>query len=266
MKYIKNQKDSEENWSEFHEQICEKLKKCGIARLRSSLTVFDVVKGISLSASIYEIALESISASLSTNLLGFAFSALLKFPETTSAPVLPPPFLVALNKLPIGKRDILPLRLQSDKVMKEAREIVCHTLLEMEEAEFRHLFLICGVLVAYLENYMLASPLCLEGQRQAFKDLPPSAVRLMDALLSINPELRGTAISALASELLQSKLLISNDKYEKKAYVMPRHLDDKVASLHLGDLLEPSLLNFSKIKLTTLIPVECPYKPALYRY
>ncbi|PHU26621.1 Adenosylhomocysteinase [Capsicum chinense] len=140
----------------------------------------------------------------------------------------------------------------------------------MEEAEFRHLFLICGVLVAYLENYMLASPLCLEGQRwsirQAFKDLPPSAVRLMDALLSINPELRGTAISALASELLQSKLLISNDKYEKKAYVVPRHLDDKVASLHLGDLLEPSLPNFSKIKLTTLIPVGRPYKPALYRY
>ncbi|KAF3671576.1 hypothetical protein FXO38_06523 [Capsicum annuum] len=72
----------------------------------------------------------------------------------------------------------------------------------MEEAEFRHLFLIYGVLVAYLENYMLASPLCQEGQRwsirQAFKDLPPSAVRLMDALLSINPELRGTAISALA--------------------------------------------------------------------
>ncbi|KAF3673985.1 hypothetical protein FXO37_06658 [Capsicum annuum] len=82
MKYIKNQKDSEENRSEFHEQICEKLKKCGIARLRSSLTVFDVVKGISLSAIIYEIALESISASLSTNLLGFAFAALLKFPET----------------------------------------------------------------------------------------------------------------------------------------------------------------------------------------
>ncbi|PHT90957.1 hypothetical protein T459_06070 [Capsicum annuum] len=122
----------------------------------------------------------------------------------------------------------------------------------MEEAEFRHLFLIYGVLVAYLENYMLASPLCQEGQRwsirQAFKDLPPSAVRLMDALLSINPELRGTAISALASELLQSKLLISNDKYEKKAYVMP------------------SLPNFSKIKLTTLIPVGRPYKPALYRY
>ncbi|KAM3378240.1 hypothetical protein P3S68_010653 [Capsicum galapagoense] len=58
----------------------------------------------------------------------------------------------------------------------------------MEEAEFRHLFLICGVLVAYVENYMLASPLCLEGQR------------LMHTLLSIDPELRGTAISALASE------------------------------------------------------------------
>ncbi|KAF3667170.1 putative pentatricopeptide repeat-containing protein-like [Capsicum annuum] len=167
-KYIKNQRDSEESRSEFHQQICERLKECGVARLKSSLTVFDVVKGISLPASIYEIALDSISASLSTNLLGFAFSAFLKFPEfplkpkkrslefsdifgnlyplpfplhkccidktpetvqscSSSAPVLPPPFLVALNNLQIAKRDILPLdselRLQSDKVMKAAREI-----------------------------------------------------------------------------------------------------------------------------------------------
>lgn len=167
-KYIENQKDSEENRSEFHQQICQKLKECGIARLKSSLTLFDVIKGISLPASIYEIALESISTSLPNNLLGFTFSALWRFPEfplkpkkhslefsdifdklyplpfplhkccidetpekvqscSSSAPVLPPPFLVALNNIRLAERDISPLdselRLQSDKVMKAAHEI-----------------------------------------------------------------------------------------------------------------------------------------------
>ncbi|KAJ8572947.1 hypothetical protein K7X08_009458 [Anisodus acutangulus] len=167
-KYIENQKDSDEKRSEFHQQICQKLKECGVTRLRSSLTVSDVVKGISLPASIYEIALESISSSLPNNLLGFAFSAFSRFPElplkpkkgslefsdildklyplpfplhkccidetlekvqscSSSAPILPPPFLVALSNLQIAERDILPLdaemRLQCDKVMKAVREI-----------------------------------------------------------------------------------------------------------------------------------------------
>lgn len=167
-KYMENLKDPEENRSEFHQQICQKLQECGIARLKSSLTVSDVIKGISLPASIYEIALEIISTSLPNNLLGFTFSAFLRFPEfplkpqksslefsdifdklyplpfplhkccidetpeevqscRSSAPILPPPFLVALNNLRIAERDILPLdaelRLQSDKVMKVAHEI-----------------------------------------------------------------------------------------------------------------------------------------------
>ncbi|XP_015164980.1 uncharacterized protein [Solanum tuberosum] len=167
-KYIENLKDSEENRSEFHQQICQKLQECGVTILKSSLTVSDVIKGISLPASIYEIALESISTSLPNNLLGFTFSAFFRFPEfplkpkkrslefsdifdklyplpfplhkccidetpeevqscRSSATVLPPPFLVALNNLRIAERDILPLdaelRLQSDKVMKVAREI-----------------------------------------------------------------------------------------------------------------------------------------------
>lgn len=36
---------------------------------------------------------------------------------------------------------------------------------------------------------------------ETFKDFPPSAVRLMDTLLSIDPELRGTAVGALESEV-----------------------------------------------------------------
>ncbi|CAH9098217.1 unnamed protein product [Cuscuta epithymum] len=55
-------------------------------------------------------------------------------------------------------------------------------------------------------------------------------------------------------------------KYEKKVYVLPKHLDEKVAALHLGKL---------GAKLTKLtpeqaayisVPVEGPYKPAQYRY
>jgi len=55
-------------------------------------------------------------------------------------------------------------------------------------------------------------------------------------------------------------------KYEKKVYVLPKHLDEKVAALHLGKL---------GVKLTKLtpdqaayinVPIEGPYKPAYYRY
>jgi adenosylhomocysteinase len=55
-------------------------------------------------------------------------------------------------------------------------------------------------------------------------------------------------------------------KYERKVYVLPKHLDEKVARLHLGKL---------GVKLTTLsdeqaayigVDVKGPYKPATYRY
>ncbi|GBG70401.1 hypothetical protein CBR_g6529 [Chara braunii] len=55
-------------------------------------------------------------------------------------------------------------------------------------------------------------------------------------------------------------------KYEKKVYVLPKHLDEKVAALHLPKL---------GVKLTKLseeqaayinVPVDGPFKPAHYRY
>jgi len=55
-------------------------------------------------------------------------------------------------------------------------------------------------------------------------------------------------------------------KYEKKVYVLPKHLDEKVASLHLGKL------GAKLTKLTTdqaayiNVPVQGPYKPLHYRY
>lgn len=55
-------------------------------------------------------------------------------------------------------------------------------------------------------------------------------------------------------------------KYEKKVYVLPKHLDEKVAALHLGKLgaklakLTPGQAAYINV------PVEGPYKPPHYRY
>jgi len=66
--------------------------------------------------------------------------------------------------------------------------------------------------------------------------------------------------------IAQIELFTKNDEYEKQVYVLPKHLDEKVARLHLDAL---------NIKLTELrddqaayigVPVEGPYKPDSYRY
>jgi adenosylhomocysteinase len=66
--------------------------------------------------------------------------------------------------------------------------------------------------------------------------------------------------------IAQIELFSKNDEYSKRVYVLPKHLDEKVARLHLGAL---------GAKLTELrpeqaayigVPVEGPYKPDHYRY
>ncbi|XP_061372991.1 adenosylhomocysteinase-like isoform X2 [Gastrolobium bilobum] len=55
-------------------------------------------------------------------------------------------------------------------------------------------------------------------------------------------------------------------KYEKKVYVLPKHLDEKVAALHLGKL-GAKLTKLSQSQADYIsVPVEGPYKPAAYRY
>merc|ERR1712157_251473 len=55
-------------------------------------------------------------------------------------------------------------------------------------------------------------------------------------------------------------------KYEKKVYVLPKHLDEKVAALHL-EKLGAKLTKLSKAQAAYInVPVEGPYKPAAYRY
>jgi adenosylhomocysteinase len=66
--------------------------------------------------------------------------------------------------------------------------------------------------------------------------------------------------------IAQIELFTKNGDYAKQVYVLPKHLDEKVARLHLDAL---------GVKLTTLspeqagyigVPVEGPYKPDHYRY
>jgi len=66
--------------------------------------------------------------------------------------------------------------------------------------------------------------------------------------------------------IAQLELHQNEGKYENKVYILPKHLDEEVARLHLGHL---------GVKLTTLtekqaeyigVPVGGPYKPDHYRY
>jgi adenosylhomocysteinase len=73
--------------------------------------------------------------------------------------------------------------------------------------------------------------------------------------------------SSFANQTLaQVELWTNPTKYEKKVYVLPKHLDEKVARLHLEKI---------GVKLTTLtkeqssyigVPSQGPFKPDHYRY
>jgi adenosylhomocysteinase len=66
--------------------------------------------------------------------------------------------------------------------------------------------------------------------------------------------------------LAQIELFVRNEQYEKKVYVLPKHLDEKVARLHL-DALGVKLTELSKQQAEYIgVTVEGPYKPETYRY
>jgi adenosylhomocysteinase len=66
--------------------------------------------------------------------------------------------------------------------------------------------------------------------------------------------------------LAQIELYTQGDKYENKVYVLPKHLDEKVARLHLKKLgVELTVLNEKQSNYLQM-PVEGPYKPDHYRY
>src|SRR5690606_31061684 len=66
--------------------------------------------------------------------------------------------------------------------------------------------------------------------------------------------------------LAQIELFTKHGQYEKKVYTLPKHLDEKVAMLHLAKI---------GVKLTKLTPEQAayigvspegPFKPEHYRY
>lgn len=66
--------------------------------------------------------------------------------------------------------------------------------------------------------------------------------------------------------LAQLELWLNTDKYENKVYTLPKHLDEKVARLHLAKIgveleeLTPSQADYIGVQ------VAGPYKPEYYRY
>jgi adenosylhomocysteinase len=66
--------------------------------------------------------------------------------------------------------------------------------------------------------------------------------------------------------IAQIELFTKNDEYEKKVYVLPKHLDEKVARLHL-DALGVRLTQLRPEQAAYIgVPVEGPYKAEHYRY
>ena len=66
--------------------------------------------------------------------------------------------------------------------------------------------------------------------------------------------------------LAQIELWKNSDKYENKIYMLPKHLDEKVASLHLGHLgVDLEELSSEQAKYIG-VNVTGPYKPDHYRY
>jgi adenosylhomocysteinase len=66
--------------------------------------------------------------------------------------------------------------------------------------------------------------------------------------------------------IAQIELFSKNDDYDKRVYVLPKHLDEKVARLHL-DALGVKLTELSGEQAAYIgVPVGGPYKPDHYRY
>ena len=66
--------------------------------------------------------------------------------------------------------------------------------------------------------------------------------------------------------IAQIELFTKNDDYKRRVYVLSKHLDEKVARLHL-DALGVKLTQLTPAQAAYIgVPVEGPYKPDQYRY
>jgi adenosylhomocysteinase len=74
--------------------------------------------------------------------------------------------------------------------------------------------------------------------------------------------------SSFANQTIaQIELFTKSDKYEAgKVYVLPKHLDEKVARLHLKKV-GAMLTELTEEQAAYIgVPVQGPYKPDTYRY
>ncbi|MCA9215688.1 MAG: adenosylhomocysteinase, partial [Planctomycetales bacterium] len=66
--------------------------------------------------------------------------------------------------------------------------------------------------------------------------------------------------------LAQIALWTESDNYEVGLHVLPKHLDEEVARLHL-DQLGAKLTKLTQAQADYIhVPIEGPYKPDYYRY
>jgi adenosylhomocysteinase len=66
--------------------------------------------------------------------------------------------------------------------------------------------------------------------------------------------------------LAQIELWANPGKYEKQVYTLPKHLDERVARLHLKKI-GANLTQLTKEQADYIgVPLEGPYKPEYYRY
>ena len=66
--------------------------------------------------------------------------------------------------------------------------------------------------------------------------------------------------------LAQIELWTNNDAYENKVYVLPKHLDEKVAALHL-EKVGAKLTRLSPQQAGYIgVPEQGPFKAEQYRY
>jgi adenosylhomocysteinase len=66
--------------------------------------------------------------------------------------------------------------------------------------------------------------------------------------------------------LAQIELWTKQGQYQRQVYTLPKHLDEKVASLHL-DKIGVKLTKLTSEQATYLgLPQQGPYKPDHYRY
>jgi adenosylhomocysteinase len=66
--------------------------------------------------------------------------------------------------------------------------------------------------------------------------------------------------------LAQIELFCHGERYQKQVYVLPKHLDEKVASLHLGRIGAKLTRLTDKQAAYLGLSQDGPFKPDHYRY